>query len=340
MNDNRQKSGKPHKKNVFVVIYSLFVLMLFSGLTYNLLSGNENQASPSVDIAQLEGELSGEIKQLVKEFEGAGEQLEPAKSAIAAEVTIRSPEAQTEPAWQSEAAEWHTTEKPKLAIIIDDLGMTQSATREFAQIKGPLTMAFLPYAPNLTHQTKVTRNAGHELMVHLPMQSQNDEVDHGKNALFDSLSYEEFNERVAWNLNQFEGFVGVNNHMGSKLTENPGHMVRLMQQLQQKGHLFIDSMTTPNSVGASSAKAAGVPYAVRDVFLDNIRTVDYIKGQLAQAEQVARKRGYAIAIGHPYPETIAVIDKWRQSNDARGIVLVPASQIVLEAIERRIEQGR
>lgn len=332
MFQNRHKTGIKRKKYVLIAIYVGFVGLMFAGLTFHILQNNKhptNLTTSQVDVKIVETVVSD----LQNGPSSAPRDLEQP-------IPIRTDELLTQPTWQAEAAAWNTTPHPKLAIIIDDLGMTESATRQLASVRGPLTMAFLPYAANLIEQTQIARQAGHELMVHLPMQSSQTGIDHGENALLEGLSYEEFDKRLTWNLSQFSGYVGVNNHMGSRLTEDPGQMVRLMQRLNEKGYLFIDSLTTSKSVGASAARAANVPHAARDIFLDNVREVAYIKKQLAAAERIAKTRGFAVAIGHPYPETISVLKEWRKSNEDRGITLVPASQIVLEAMEWRIQNGR
>ena len=235
---------------------------------------------------------------------------------------------QADPAWRLYAAAWPVATEPMLAIVIDDLGLSGEATMMLAEMPGPYTLSYLPYADDLAAQTKLIRRAGHELMVHLPMQPKNDDVDPGANALLVDLSAEEFARRLDWNLHQFEGFVGVNNHMGSRLTEDASAMVRVMVRLKQGGHLFLDSLTSPNSVGVRAAKATGVPYIARDIFLDNVREEGPILEQLAKAERIARLRGYAIAIGHPYDVTLVTLEKWRKTLKKKGIILVPLSQIV------------
>jgi len=238
------------------------------------------------------------------------------------------PSAESEPAWISHAATWQPTSKKRIAIIIDDLGLDIDKSRQLTQIKGPLTLAFLPYAERLPEQAEMARRSGHELLVHLPMEPKNGNADPGPNALLSTVDEVEFERRLDWNLNRFEGFVGINNHMGSALTENPGLMVRLMVYLRKKGYLFLDSLTSPNSVGERAAIATGVPHIKRDIFLDNERTMTAILAQLYKTERIAKKRGYAIAIGHPYPETMKALQFWSAKLDQRKFTLVPLSQLV------------
>lgn len=242
------------------------------------------------------------------------------------------------PAWVSNASAAVPTADeragPKIAIIIDDLGLDQEASKRLTAFQAPLTFAFLPYAEELGPQTRAAKAAGHELMVHMPMQSHRTSADPGDNALLAGLSYDEFSNRINWNLSRFEGFVGVNNHMGSLITEDPALMVRVMARLRNEGLLFVDSLTTPNSMGKRAAKALGVPFVARDVFLDNEQDRDYILRQLETTEKIARLRGYAIAIGHPYAATMDVLEDWQKTLSFKGLTLVPISQIMNEALRR------
>jgi len=240
------------------------------------------------------------------------------------------PERMVEPAWRTNAAAWKEGTRAKIAIVIDDLGLDEQMTRQMATFNAPLTMAFLPYAENLAFQTEFAAEQGHELMVHLPMQPKNDAADPGPNALLESVDPDEFERRILWNLGRFEGYVGVNNHMGSALTENPGLMVRLMVHLRKGGFLFLDSLTSPESVGARAAAATGVPHISRDIFLDNNRDIQSIIAQLEATKRIARARGYAVAIGHPYEETLKALEFWYGGLDTSKFMLVPLSQLVAQ----------
>ena len=214
------------------------------------------------------------------------------------------------------------------------MGIVERASEAMGKMKGPFTLAYLPYADHLERQVEAVREANHELIIHMPMEPKDASVDPGSNALLSSLNAQELNERLNWNMNRFRGFVGVNNHMGSLLTERADVMVQIMAILKHNNLLFLDSVTTPKTVGASAAKAVGVPYASRDIFLDNVKDKNAIKAQLRKVEAIAKKRGYAIAIGHPYDETMAVLKEWRGKLEERGFQLVPLSQVVFERESR------
>jgi len=240
----------------------------------------------------------------------------------------------TIPAWQSNASSWNPDAKAMIAIVIDDLGLNADASLQLATIEPPLTLAFLPYAEELKEQTAILRKNGHELLVHMPMEPKNKNTDPGPNALVSGLDAEEFERRMNWSLSRFDDFVGINNHMGSALTEDPALMIRVMASLRKRGFLFLDSLTSSNSVALIAAKSTNVPHIARDVFLDNDRTMSTILQQLAKVERIAAQRGYAVAIGHPYPETLKALQFWRAGLDADRYTIVPLSQLVAQNTAR------
>jgi polysaccharide deacetylase 2 family uncharacterized protein YibQ len=162
-------------------------------------------------------------------------------------------------------------------------------------------------------------------MVHVPMEPVGDEWP-GPNALLKSLEPAELVARLRSQLRSFGGFVGINNHMGSLLTADRERMALIMAELRRQDLLFLDSRTTGRSVAVEEALRQGVPHASRDVFLDGplVSTVQ----QLARLEQIAAKRGVAVAIGHPHDQTIAALRQWLPTLESKGFALVPISSIV------------
>jgi len=217
---------------------------------------------------------------------------------------------------------------PQIAIVIDDAGIDRRRTAQAINLPGPLTIAFLTYAGALEKQTKAARQAGHEIMVHMPMQPMNADVDPGPNVLTNSLSPEETLKRIVWGLDRLQGYVGVNNHMGSRFTEYAGGMEILLKELKRRGLLFLDSRTSTKSVGAGIALAIDLPFAERNVFLDNVPEVAAVNKQLKLLESVAKRQGYAIAIGHPRDATIFALSQWLAVIAEKGLVQVPISAIV------------
>lgn len=234
------------------------------------------------------------------------------------------------PAWQRHAVPVAASgARPMIAVVLDDLGLNRRGTRRAIALPGPLTLSFMTYAEALEDMTAAARKAGHELMLHVPMEPQGRGYDPGPNVLKDSLSPAELRARLDWGLARFDGFVGVNNHMGSRFSASAEGMSVVMRTLRARGLLFLDSVTSPASVGAAVATRFGVPFARRDIFLDNAwddRAA--IARQLARAERLARARGYAVAIGHPHRATLDVLESWLPEARRRGIELVPISAIV------------
>ena len=233
--------------------------------------------------------------------------------------------------WQINAVESDIpVGNPRLVVVIDDVGMSTSVSQKLAKLPAPLTLAFLPYATRLGYQSRLVASYGHELLVHMPMAPKSQNVNPGNNALLDDLDKDEFERRLNWNLSRFSGFIGINNHMGSSLTEHTKEMGWVMAELKSRGLVFLDSVTTSESVAASQAQLAGVPTLSRNVFLDNNRDPAAILKQLKRAMQMSQRRGLSIAIGHPYPETIAVLKEWLPKLNSQGIILTPLSAAISE----------
>ncbi|GAB4197946.1 MAG: hypothetical protein OHK0024_36850 [Thalassobaculales bacterium] len=226
---------------------------------------------------------------------------------------------------------------PMIAIVIDDMGVDRQRSARAIALAAPLTMAFLPYADDLPSQAAAARRRGHELLVHLPMEPEGP-ADPGPGALLLRLSEAENMSRLRAALTRFPGFVGVNNHMGSRFTRNAEAMWPLLTELRDRGLMFLDSRTSPQSVGYGLALEAGMAAAQRDVFLDNEGSFADVRENLARTEQVARERGSAIAIGHPRDATLAALEPWLADMRARGFVAVPLTAVVKRRIfmaERR-----
>jgi len=198
-----------------------------------------------------------------------------------------------EPAWRRNAIPTTADKtKPRVVIIIDDMGMDRKHTRAMMDLPGPLTFAFLPYAGDLKRQTEMARSKGHELMVHMPMEPMNQGLNAGPEVLKTTSTPEEFEKTLADGLNAFDGYVGINNHMGSRMTQDHAGMKRVMVELKKRGLLFVDSKTISTSVAEDEAKLAGIPYAARDVVFSIMKkhTVA-VHGALDKLEREALKSG-------------------------------------------------
>jgi polysaccharide deacetylase 2 family uncharacterized protein YibQ len=241
----------------------------------------------------------------------------------------------TQPAWMRNAV---VTVVPPgripVAIVIDDVGVDRPRSERAAGLPAPLTLAFLPYARHFEAQIAAAHARGHEILVHVPMQPVGAE-DPGPDALTVALDATEIRKRLSAALDRAGPAVGINNHMGSRFTVDRDAMRPVLEELQARGLLFLDSRTAGGSVGPSLARTLAVPYATRDVFLDNDATMTAVEARLAELEAVARRQGHGIAIGHPHDATLAALAAWLPTAASRGFALVPVSTIVRQSLERQ-----
>jgi polysaccharide deacetylase 2 family uncharacterized protein YibQ len=198
---------------------------------------------------------------------------------------------------------------PMIAIVIDDLGGDVAHARRAIALPREVALAFLPYPRGTPALAEAARHAGHEVLVHVPMQAMG-EADPGPMALSVSLPAEENVRRLDWALARVPGFEGINNHEGSRFTADAAALAPVMEDLKRRGVFFFDSRTTAQSRVLQAAHAAGVESAARDVFLDDVATIDGVDAQLRALEAKARAQGAAIAIGHPHDITLAAVAYW------------------------------
>ncbi|EMG36749.1 hypothetical protein PCS_02444 [Desulfocurvibacter africanus PCS] len=208
--------------------------------------------------------------------------------------------------------------KARLAIVIDDLGESVEFASNLSRLGIPVAFAIWPSASNSQRIAALARKANMEVLLHQPMEPRSyPEDDPGKGAMFISMNEAAIRAVIMENLAHFPMAVGLNNHMGSRFTEDRRGMSVVMDELRSRGLFYLDSMTSAKSVGTSVGKKAGTPVLRRDVFLDNVADVDAILLQLRKAENVALKHGQAVAIGHPYPETLQALRAWVAQRDTR-----------------------
>ena len=218
--------------------------------------------------------------------------------------------------------------QPVVAIVIDDLGLDRVRAQKMIALSGPLTLSMMTYANDLKGLVAQAHGAGHEVMAHLPMEPIDPKENPGPGALRANMDEAEIRKTLAADLDGWSGYVGVNNHMGSKFTKDRERMAVVMQELKTRGLLWLDSKTIGDTMGSAAAKAAGVPYVERDVFLDNVEDVAAITEQLEKLIATAKSRGTGIAIGHPHDTTYAALQAWLPTLAARGITLVPVTEIL------------
>ncbi len=218
--------------------------------------------------------------------------------------------------------------RPRVAIIIDDLGYEKEAAEEFLSMDGPLTYAVLPESPFQKEIAERAHKNGDEVMLHLPMEPKGyPEKDPGTGALLSEMSADERIGLLKRHLDALPHVKGVNNHMGSKMSENSAHMNQILSILKKRDLYYIDSLTTPDSRSLSSARLFELPYGRRDVFLDHVPDPVFIRRQLESLVSMAEKNGAAIGIAHPYPVTREVLSELLPELKKR-VRLVEASEVV------------
>jgi len=232
-----------------------------------------------------------------------------------------------QPTWKKNALPFRDLRRPLVAIVIDDVGLDRPRSRRAWELPGPMTMSFLPYAKDLREQVRAARARGHELMLHLPMEP-NGRNDPGPGALLLSHRKSDLQQRITTALDSFDGYVGVNNHMGSRFTAHRPGMEVALHQFKARGLMFLDSRTSAQTVGDQIAQEIGLPSVSRHVFLDDDDSLAAVRAKLAEVERLAKAQGFVIAIGHPHEATLQALAEWLPRAAERGMVLAPVSAVL------------
>lgn len=214
-----------------------------------------------------------------------------------------------------------------LVIIIDDLGNNLRQGKATAALPGKVNMAVLPYTPHGVTLAKQGHRAGKEILLHAPMSNLGN-LPLGPGALTPELSEQEFKSTLAANIRHVPHIRGINNHMGSDLTQRSRQMNWVMQELNEQQLYFVDSRTSGKSIAAATASQHGIPHLTRHVFLDNERNTAAIARRFREVLQAVDNQGLAVAIGHPYPETIDFLQRVLPLLHQRGIKLAYVSEVL------------
>ncbi len=228
-------------------------------------------------------------------------------------------------------ASGHPTERSqqgKIAIIIDDIGFSRSRAHHFLTLGIPLTFSVLPRITYTRELADTLHGAGHEVMLHQPMEPVSSRFNPGPGALYTDYQPQEIVTAVEENISEIPHVIGVNNHMGSKFTADSEKMRQALGVVKSKALFFVDSMTTHHSKGYPTASRLGINAARRNIFLDNCLTVPAILAQLEKLQRVALKTGRALAIGHPFPETVAAIQLFNRRKLKSNVKFVHVSRVL------------
>ena len=227
------------------------------------------------------------------------------------------------------AAQSFAQSAPRIAIIIDDLGYQMALGHRAVALPGPVVCAILPGTPRAVQLAMAARERGKEVLLHLPLQSVDRDGPAEPGSITVDTTREAFKDTFATAMQSVPFAVGVNSHRGSLLTRHPGHMSWLMEEILRAGGLyFVDSYTTHHSVALRIASEQGVPAIKRDVFLDSDPAPEKVAQEFERLKALARERGLAVAIGHPYPATLAFLERAIPSLVEEGIQLVPLRELI------------
>jgi len=200
-----------------------------------------------------------------------------------------------------------TTSKPKISIVVDDLGDNSIIAKKIASLPAKLTLAILPQTPHSHTISDIAAKQGHEVIMHLPMEALSRPDLLGPGALYEVMDEQEFEETLLTDAKSVPDLIGFNNHMGSLLTQSPEKMHLLMKLAKENNWYFLDSKTTDASIAQNVAKQKGLSTIGRDVFLDHHGEKSdlpmVIQTQFEKAKNIATLRGSVVVICHPYQET-------------------------------------
>ena len=227
------------------------------------------------------------------------------------------------------ARPYNETGQPRIAIVVGSLGMSEATTlAAIQQLPGGVTLSFAPYGRNLQDHVNLARAAGHEVLLQVPMEPMNYPADDpGPHTLLTSLTIKRNLKRLDWLLSRFSGYVGVVNYMGGRFTSVEFHLLPVLETMQARGLMFLDSKVAPSSVVIDVANRIGLYFASNDRVIDEVVSRSAIDSRLLELEHIALASGSAIGIGFPYPVTIERLAQWAYTIDDRGFDLVPVSAL-------------
>jgi len=218
--------------------------------------------------------------------------------------------------------------QPSIALIIDDIGYSFARARQFLEIDVPLTFSILPRLPKSHRLAMEIHSAGHEIMLHQPMEPHSPRCDPGPGALHVGDGPETIVKIVEDNISDIPFAVGVNNHMGSKFTERSTEMNEALSVVKQKGLFFVDSLTSSRSQAYKVARRLGMVTARRNVCVDYVAGESTVLSQLRKLQTQAMRDGHAVGIGHPFPETARAIKHFLRHVKHDDVSMVHVSDVL------------
>jgi uncharacterized protein len=224
----------------------------------------------------------------------------------------------------------------RVAIVVGGLGIGQTATAAaIAKLPAPVTLAFAPYGSDLDQHVTRAREDGHEVMLQAPMEPFDyPDNDPGPHTLTADSKTQDNLERLHWVMARFTGYVGLVNFMGARLTARETALAPVLREIGERGLLFLDDGSSSRSLVGTVGATLRTPTARGDLVLDTVARADAIDKELDRLEQIARRRGLAIATASALPVTIDRIAQWARTLESRGVLLVPVSSAFLNGDQR------
>ncbi|HEY0224283.1 MAG TPA: divergent polysaccharide deacetylase family protein [Pseudolabrys sp.] len=222
---------------------------------------------------------------------------------------------------------------PRIAIVIGGLGISASGTADaFGKLPGPVTFAITPYGIDLDKLAEHARAENHEVLLQVPMEPFDyPDNDPGPQTLLTSLTADQNIDRMQWLMSRFQGYVGIANYMGARLTASEPALAPVLRETAKRGLIYVDDGSSPRSVAGQIAGSHSLPFAKTDIVLDAVPTPVEIDRALARLEMTARDNGTAVGIATAQPATVARVSEWAKKVEARGFVLVPITMVAIKA---------
>lgn len=215
-----------------------------------------------------------------------------------------------------------------VSIIVDDMGINAKGTEEILSLNYPLTLAIIPGLPMSQEIAERAKYKNFEIIVHLPLEAENEKYNRKIPPITTEMEEDEIKQKTEDAFKSIPYAVGFNNHQGSKATSCIRTMRQILKVAKENNFFYIDSLTSPYSVGEMVAKGIGIKSGKRDVFLDNIEDKEYIRKQMKLLADIAKKKGTAIGICHVSPITADVLREELPKLAEQNIKIVPAGEIV------------
>lgn len=288
----------------------------------------EGEAQEDAELARL-NEAAEELG--VRIDEGAGPVLIPELVEEGPQGPLPVPSAEGLQPWKAYSRPFNENDpRPRIAIIITNLGLSTSATEAAIQdLPGEVTLAFQPFASKLEEWIPLARVAGHEVMLAVPMEPTNfPDSDPGPKTLLTSLTHADNLDRLDWALSRFTGYVGVMNHLGGRFSTSEESLVPILTAVRNRGLLFVDTKPTNNSLATQVAETLQMVHAFNDRFIDDEPNRWSIDARLQELERIARRVGFAVGVGQAYPVTLERLRSWATTLPTRGLALAPITAVV------------